>query len=715
MLHNYLIIAWRNLLRHKVFSLINISGLAIGMAACLLILQYVSFELSYDRFHAKADRIFRVSLLGETGEGSEQDACVYNAAGPAMQADFPEVVDYTHVRLRDNCVFSLGNIRLRESKVGVASDHFLTLFSFPLLQGNPVTALQRPNTVVLSQITARKYFGKADPMGKTIRFDDGYHQGLLTVTGVMQAMPANSHLHLDILISYSTAKDWDSWTFNWNGNNDYLYVLLDKETHSQKVASQLTAFTRKYLKQSDQTLEIQALRDIHLHSHKTYEAEPNGSAQAVYLLLTVGVLILIIAWVNYVNLATARSVERAKEVGIRKVVGSSRGQLIKQFLLESILINLLAVILAITWVQLSLPLLDKMTGQPLSTFPTDQIYWWAWLAIFGLGAMAAGFYPALIISGFQPIMVLKGRMASSRRGIFLRKSLVIVQFAATITVIVGTVTVDWQLRYMQQQHLGMNIDQRLVLYAPRSSALDSLRSDKFERFKQKAHQLASVQSVSVSECLPGNGMYELNSNSGDIRRPGDTGSEQKRFFLFGIDADFVRTLDMQLLIGEGFSNEHRSENRGKILANEAAIRLLGYGSPKQAIHQSINWAGEKREIVGIIGNYHHHSLERAFDPMVYYCDETYENASYLTIKLNPDIAHSGNLQETVIHIKAIWGKTFPSSPFDYFFLDERFNSQYKADQQFGQVFGLFAVLAIFVACLGLFGLALFTTTQRTKE
>jgi putative ABC transport system permease protein len=715
MLRNYLTIAWRNLKRHKVFSLINILGLAIGMAACLLILQYVSFELSYDRFHEKADRIYRVTFLAETGSGSEQDACAYNAAGPAMLADFPEVMDFAHARLRDNCVIAFDDNQYQENKVAVASDHFLTVFSFPLVQGNAATVLAQPRTVVLSQSTARKYFGNSDALGKVLRYDDGYHNELLKVTGVMQDMPANSHLHLDLLISYGTTKTWEGWDYNWSGNNDYVYVLLDEKADVQKVASQLPAFTRKHLKNKDNALEIQALTDIHLHSHKTYEAEPNGSAQVVYLLLSVGILILIIAWVNYVNLATARSVERAKEVGIRKVVGSSRGQLMKQFLLESLLINGLAVVLAMTVVQLSLPFLDELTGKPLSQYPPDHVYWWGWIATFGLGALTAGLYPALVLSGFQPISVLKGRLVGSRRGVFLRKSLVIGQFAATVAIMVGTATVYNQLRFMQQQHLGMDIDQTLVIYAPHVSGADSLRTTQYDRFKQLTNQLATVQSVAVSECLPGNGIYELNSNAGGIRRPEDSEQVRKRFFLFAIDTDFISTLGLQLVEGEGFLRERPSENLKKIVVNEAAVRLLGFANAKEAIHQSINWFGDTREIAGIVANYHHHSLERDFDPMVYYWDKGYQNAGYLTIKMNATQVHPTNLPQVINQVKSIFEKSFPQSPFNYFFLDERFNSQYRADQQFGRVFGLFAGLAIFVACLGLFGLALFTANQRTKE
>ena len=718
MLRNYLTIAWRNLLRHKVFSLINVLGLAIGMAACLLILQYVSFELSYDR-HQNADRIYRVSQKSWDGTAWIQDACGYNAAGPALKADLPEVVDYAHLRLRDKCIVSYGNVRFRENQLAVASAHFLTLFSFPLLEGDARTALQNPSAVVISQSVARKYFGNENPMGKVLRYNDGYHRETLTVTGVMRDTPANAHLHLDMLVSYATAlaHGWDGWSYNWNGNNDYVYVLLDKGADPRKLAAKMAPFTRKHLKNPSrpEQLEIQALSDIHLRSQKTYEAEPNGSIQVVYLLLTVGALILLIAWVNYVNLSTARSVERAKEVGIRKVVGSSRRQLVKQFLLESLLINLFAIVLAVTLVQLSLPFLDALTGKPLSQRFPEPLYWWGWIGAFVVGAVVAGAYPAFVLSGFQPVAVLKGQLGRARRGVTLRRSLVVGQFVATVVLITGTVAAYQQLRFMQRQALGINIDQTMVLYAPRSVGADSLFPRRYTTLKNELGRLAAVRTVGISECLPGNGIYELNSTVG-IKRPGSTHPLTSRYFYFGIDENLVQALGMKVLAGGSFSRNLKSGANTQVVINEAAREQLGFVNAQAAVNQPLTTqGGPTLEIVGVVGNYHHHSLDKGYDPILFLWDDAHRDAGYVAVKLNPTVVDAGNLTETIAEVKKAWDRTFPESPFDYFFLDERFNAQYRTDRQFGRVFGLFAGLAVLVACLGLFGLSLFTTAQRTKE
>ncbi len=498
MFRNYLLIAWRNLKKNRVFSLINIVGLSIGMAACLLILQYVGHELSYDDFHAQGDRIYRVSQKAWNGARYVQDACGYNVAGPAMQADFPEVRDHAYLRLRDKCNIANGNVTFREDRVGVASAHFFTLFSFPLLRGNPATALAAPNTVVISRTTARRYFGTQNPVGRTLRYNDGYHHELLTVTGVMEDMPVNSHMHLDLVLSYETARTWEGWGMDWCCNNDYLYVLLAPGADPAGLAAKLPAFRRKYFSGTNQmmdALELQPLRDIHLHSQKTFEIEANGSAEAVYLLLVVGLLVLGIAWVNYVNLATAKATERAKEVGVRKAVGSGRGQLVNQFMLEALLLNALAAVGAFTLFQLALPLLDDLLGKPLSAYTPPWTYLVGWGVVFAAGAVAAGLYPALVLSRFQPMGALKGRLLGTKKGAALRKGLVVTQFAATVVLISGTLAVFGQLRFMQSRHLGMNIDQTLVLYGARTggdAGADSLSQGKYERLKRQLAGLGTV-------------------------------------------------------------------------------------------------------------------------------------------------------------------------------------------------------------------------------
>lgn len=718
MLRNYLTTAYRNLLRHKVFSLINILGLAIGMAACLLILRYTSFELSYDDFHKKGKQIYRVSVDGiRDGKVWVEDACGFNVSGAVMQKEFPEVEDYTHIRLAEKAVLSQGNIRFREAKVGLASPHFFTLFTFPLLKGNPETALEKPNTVVISQSAAQKYFGKNEPLGKLLQYQDNYHQEQLIVTGVMQDMPANSHLHLDFVISYSTSQGWAGWDIRWGGNNDYVYVLLDEKANAKILAAKMPAFSRRYLKgpgNEDLQMEIQPLQDIHLYSNKTFEAEPNGSAVVVYMLLGVGIFILIIACVNYINLATARSVERAKEVGIRKVIGSQRSHIIQQFLLESLLLNVLALVLAITMVQLLLPLFDSLTGKPVSDHSLEIHFRLGWIGVFIAAACLSGLYPAIVLSAFKPISILKGRFSHSRQGIVLRKSLVIFQFVAGIVLVTGTFTVYKQLGFMQHKDLGMNIDQTLVVYAPGIIGNDSIADGKYTSLKSQLKQLASIRHVSVTECLPGNGMYELNSATGYIKRLEDPNPSPPRYFLYTIDEEFVPTLGMKLLAGRS-SYAATENNHDKMIINEAALHQLGFSTPEEAINQRVKWFDETREIIGVVANYHHHSLDKGYDPMLLCFEGNYRDASYIAIRLNRPQGQQGGAAATIAQVKEVWNSIFPASTFSYFFMDEQFNSQYQAYQQFRKVFSIFACLAIFVACLGLYGMSSFSITQRTKE
>ncbi|MBD0257171.1 MAG: ABC transporter permease [Cytophagales bacterium] len=720
MWRNYLLIAWRNLKKNRVFSFINVFGLAIGMAACLLILQYVSHELSYDDFHAQGDRIYRVSQKAWNGARYVQDACGYNVAGPAMQADFPEVSDYAYLRLRDKCNLANGNVAFREDRVGVASAHFLTLFSFPLLHGNPATALVRPNTVVISRTRARRYFGAQNPVGRTLRYNDGYHHALLTVTGVMEDMPVHSHMHLDMVLSYETARTWEGWGMDWCCNNDYVYVLLAPGADPAGLAAKLPAFRRKYFSGTNQmmdVLELQPLRDIHLHSDKTFEMEANGSAEAVYLLLVVGLLVLGIAWVNYVNLATAKATERAKEVGIRKAVGSNRGQLVKQFMLEALLLNVLAAVGAFTLFQLALPLLDGLLGKPLSTYRPPWTYLAGWWLIFAAGAVVAGLYPALVLSRFQPMGALKGRLTGTKKGVALRKGLVVTQIAATVVLISGTLAVFGQLRFMQGRHLGMNIDQTLVVYGARTGGdggADSLRQGQYERLKRQLAGLGTVKSTSATECLPGNGIYELNSNR-NVRRADVANPPSGQYYNFEVDTDFFRTLEMKMLAGRSFSEDRTANARRQVVLNAEAVKRLGFASPQEAVGKRVLWGNAPLEVIGVVSNSHHHSLKSQYDPFVYVWDTTYEEAGYVVIKLDPVVVAADKLPATVAAVQRIWRDTFPNSPFDYFFLDERFNAQYRADQQLGVLFSGFAGLAILIACLGLYGLSLFATTQRTKE
>ncbi|RYF63493.1 MAG: ABC transporter permease, partial [Cytophagaceae bacterium] len=472
MLQNYVKIAWRNLLRHKAFSAINLVGLAIGMAACLLILQYVAFELSFDNFHEKGDRIYRVRQdRYDAGKLSTEWVSGAYAVGNSFKDAFNEIEDYVKVVGSGSVVAEVqGGEQVKIEKVYFASKAFFTVFSYPLIAGDARTALTEPNTVVLSETVANKLFGSASPLGKTIQVNG---KQAVKVTGVYADFPVNSHMKPDLLRSYATyLKDMGpdnnpetAWT--WDGCLTYL--LLRPGTDPQALSAKFPrvvdklvgAELKKYNAAAIYTL--QPLRDIHLYSHYMGEPGPTGDGKTTYLLLGIAFFIAVIAWVNYINLATARAVNRAKEVGIRKTIGSERRQLIVQFISESALLNLLGLILALLIVLVAIPGFNKISGQELSfsLFLTTK-FWLSLAALFVVGVFFSGLYPAFVLSGFKPIEVLKGKMIATKQGALLRKSLVVLQFAASLFLLIGTVTVYQQIRFMRKQALGIDIDQTLV-------------------------------------------------------------------------------------------------------------------------------------------------------------------------------------------------------------------------------------------------------------
>jgi len=712
MLTNYFKIAWRNLIRNKAFSAINIWGLAIGVAACLLILQYVTFELSYDNFHAKGDRIYRVLQdRYDKGKLSTQWAGGAQAAGNSFKAAFGEVEDYVKVLKRRAMIADYGEKSLKVERVFTASESFFKIFSYPLLAGNVNTVLAEPNTVVLSESVAKRLFGNENPMGKTIKLNQ---ERAVKVTGVYQDMPANTHLHADLLIPHVTfIKDMgkdnnpdQAWM--WDGALSYLLLRpnVDPKALEAKflpyIQKTIGAELKKY--DADAVYTLQPLRDIHLYSHFMEEAEPNGDGNTVYLLLGIAFFIVVIAWVNYINLATARAVNRAKEVGVRKAVGSLRGQLIRQFMTESVLLNGLAVGLALLLVVVALPIFNKLAGQQLSfSFLVSSRFWLPLIGLFIVGAFLSGLYPAFVLSGYRPVSVLKGKVSTSRQGIVLRKSLVVFQFAASLFLLVGTLAVFKQIQFMRAQSLGLNIDQTLVINPPIIKT-DSTFMHQMLAFKDELLRRSDIRSITASTVVPG---QASDWNAGGIRLKGTDESKSKQYRIIGVDYDFLKTFDLKLVAGRNFSKEFGADPKALIF-NKKAVRQLGFDQPEQAIGKQIEFWGETYTLVGVTDNFHQQSLRDAYEPLILRLIP--DVRGYFSIKMA-----GRELTHTIDEVRSEWNRFFPGNPFEYSFLDERFNEQYRADQRFGQVFGLFTGLAILVACLGLFGLASFTTAQRTKE
>ena len=708
MFKNYLTSIFRYISKNKAFTFINILGLAIGMMACMLITQFVMHEFSYDNFHTKKDRIYRLQLdRYNKGELSTQWAAGAMGIGPDLKDNFPEVEDY--VRLTgNNALFSYGDVFFKEEGVFYATESFFKIFSVKLLKGVDSTVLKEPYKVVLSETLAKKYFGEEDPIGKIIK-NNGRKE--YEVSGVFEDLPPNTHMKINALFSYASFADGrnpdDLKSWHWDGH--FTYILLDEKADAKEFDKKLLAFATEHeaeeLKNSGagMVFHLQPITDIHLDSDFMFEFKSNGDRKAAYFLSIVAVLILIIAWINYINLSTAKSIERAREVGVRKVMGSYRAQLVQQFLFEALLLNTFAVVLAIGFVLLLTPSFSELTGRDLGYSLFQQNIFWVWMVglIVG-GALLSGLYPAFVLSAYRPVEVLKGRFKNTGKGVFFRKGMVVIQFVASITLIVGTFTVYRQIRFMQDQSLGVNIDQTLVLNSP--NVVDSTYQQKYRVFKQQILQYPEVTAMTAATTVPGR---QPGWNAGGIRRLSQREDESNQYRVIMMDHDFIKSFGLEVLAGRPFSGELSDEWRN-VMVNESAARLMGFKKIEDAISDEIFFWGDTFKIVGVLKNYHQESLKKSHEPLVFRYNET--PGGYYAIKFN-----TSDVKNSMTKFEDHWKALFPGNPFIFFFLDDHYNEQYKADQQFGKIFAIFSLLAIFIACLGLFGLSSLTAIQRTKE
>ncbi len=722
MLRNYLIIAVRNLKKSKVFSLINILGLAIGMAVCLLIMQYVRFELSYDDF--RRPDIYRITEHGFMNEEAVGERAQTNPAlAPALQRDVPEVVRAARLihaaPLMSDPVMQVDDRSFHENNIYFADSAFLTMFSYQMVQGKADQALTQPGSLVISEAMAYKYFPAREALGQVLTFHRGERGPTpVKVTGVFEDIPKNSHLHTDFLVSFrSLPSDWNL-DENWEWGNFYNYVEVTPGTDPATVKSKIAATVEKYIgelladyRQAGyvRTWEVQAIQTIHLDSHLEAEAETNGSRRTVDILMLIAGFILIIAWINYLNLTTAKSIERAKEIGIRKVVGSSRKQLIGQFMSESLVINLLAALLALALSQLLMPAFRILIQGHVATTVGIEMGA-AVVGVFLLGTLLSGFYPAWVLSSYQPLRVLKGSVKSSKQGVLLRKGLVVVQFAASIALIAGTLMVQQQLSFMRQQDMGLAMEQALVVKGP--GIKDSTYQQHLAYFKNEVSKLPVVQEVAVSSSVPGRELSWARGFYQPSQPDNPTGAN-----IVAVDEEFLDLYGATFRAGRNFSRSISSD-RGAVIFNETGIRQLGFESAEAAVQQTVIWEEgdddkHPKTIVGVLKDFNQESLHQAVEPMVFVL-KRYLNASwageYYSLKVS-----TRDYPAALAQIQNQWAHAFPSSPFDYFFLDDYYDRQYRADRQFGNIFSVFAGLAILIACLGLFGLSSYVTLQRTRE
>ena len=698
MLKNYFKIALRSLLRHKAFSLLNITGLAVGMSAFFLIYQYVRFESSYDDFNTKGDRVYRLVTDLKSTAATLHQCTTSMPMAINLKADYPEVADI--VRLNGNpMLLRRGDVRFLENNTVFADSSLFSIFDLPLIGGNPHTALKNPYSVVLSQTTAKKYFGDTNPVGQTILFSDSGFNA--TVTGVMKDLPENSSIKADLFISMSTRKRFrDSLDYRWGNFSVASYLLLQPGADAVALQAKLKPFMDRHYgaklrqQQQDYVLFLEKLKDVYWSNRGGFIA---GNKTNVYIFSVVGLFILLIACINFVNLTTARSAERAKEVGIRKVVGAARFQLTRQFLGESILISVIAFFVSLVLYSLLLPQFNQLAGKTVSTgIFTQPASLLCLLLIAGVIGVLAGIYPALVLSSFQPIASLKGRFSSSTRGLILRKGLVITQFTISIALIIGTAIVYSQLHYMRSRDLGFSKEQTLVV--------DTHNDIHKQTLRQEITGLPDVQSTAFAGSVPGQGTYSAYSkveNSHGEMQVADLD-------LTYVDFGFMEQYKMQLLAGRAFDKDIATDTMQAMILNEKAVILFGYTSPQAAIGRRFDQWGKKGLIIGVIKDYHFTGLQKEIAPLSICLD--FSDCNYLSVKVG-----THDLPATIASIKGKWDKLVPFQPFDYFFLDEAFDKQYRSEVRFGSLFINFAALAIFISCLGLLGLASYSTVQRTKE
>lgn len=716
MLKNYLKIAWRSLQKNPGYSAINIGGLALGIVACVLILQYVAFELSYEDFHADKDRIFRVKQdRYDNGVLTTQWAAGAYAVGNDFKDAIPEIEAYVKVISTRDVVIDKGDDILKVDEVFYASESFFDIFSYPLSNGDPETVFREPYTAALSESTALKIFGSTAVVGKTLKLgNDNYR-----ITGVYEDMPVNTQLRPNILLSYKTFResiladndqnpesDSDTW---WLSDGCLTYLKLREGVSPADVEAKFIPVVEEKAGEDLRTYNstvvytLMPLTDIHLYSHYMMEPGPTGDGNTVFLLLGVAFFIVVLAWVNYINLATARALQRAKEVGIRKTVGSQRKQLILQFFVESFLFNVLALILALAITALTIPFFNKLSGQALSLrFLLDGGFWGSLLVLFVLGVLLSGAYPALVLSRFKPVEVLKGKMISTTGGGTLRKALVVFQFAASLFLLIGTLTVYEQIQYMRSQSLGLSIDQTLVVVPP--VVTDSTFTTQMAAFKEKLLQYPAINSVATATTIPG---QPVDWNAGGIKLTTEEESAAKQYRIIGVDYEYMDQFGVKLIAGRTFSEDFGNDAES-VIFNRAGLTLLGFQNPEEALGKKIDFWGNQYTIIGVSENFNQESLRLPYEPLIFRLIPNLRG--YFTIK------HSAaGISNTIDLVRNEWDTFFPGNTYEYFFLNDHFNQQYNADQRFGKVFGLFTGLAILVACLGLFGLASFTTSQRTKE
>lgn len=703
MLKNYLKTTWRNLIRHKLFSIINIAGLGIGFAAVWLMVLFVADELSFDHYHTKADRIYRVVHYAQWPGGNLKLAPTSAPFAEALKREYPEIEQTVRIVPEGGGIIHLGEKQLEVNDIYFADPSVVDIFSISFLHGNPKTALTHDKSIVITRSLAEKLFGDASKaLNQPIQFSNNFEN---LVTGVIEDIPANSHLQFSALRSLAA-----NWTDGWQNFSLYTYILLKPNANVQTLESKLTGFYPKYLKGEmgtlDYRMELQPLTSIHLHSHLDYEAGPNGDITIIYIFILVTVLILVIACINYINLYTARSSTRIREVGVRKAIGSPRTQLIQQFLIESNLFTGIAAIIGFILANIALPYFNQLANK---TLILSQFGVGTTIGIFILFSLligiVSGMYPALLLSNFHPVAALKNQVSKIGKGNNLRKTLVVFQFTTTVIMIVGSLVIYLQLRYTSTKNLGFNKDQVTTFHIDNEEVRTQVGA-----LKQQLLQSSLVESVAAASNPIGNN--NIGTNGLFFEQNGEMLTNTQVVQKFLVDSDFLNTLEIKLVKGRNFSPNIISDRMEAVLVNEALVKKMGWQEPiGKRVKYYIDNQGNTQEakVIGVVKDFHIYSLQHKIEPLVLQMPPPSERDN-IYLRIHPD-----KTQEVLAFIEKTYHTFDPSARLNFHFLDDNFSKQYQTEQKQGQVLFVFTILSILIACLGLLGLAAFTAEQRIKE
>jgi len=707
MIKNYFKTAWRNLWRNKIFSAINIFGLSIGLACCILMFLFIQHELSYDKFNVNAKNIYRIFSIPVDSKDKKELAVTPAPWAPLMKKDYPEIKEYVRL-LRDEkmVIGQPGEQHFYEKDIFYADSTFFNVFSVELERGDVKKALERPNSIILTKESAQKYFGDADPIGKTLEINSFVGSVDVEVTAIAKKVPASSHFQFSSLISVQTLGDMSNF---WAYHMFQSYILLNEKTSPKEIEKKFIDFNNKYIANNPQAdgkqdIFLQPLTDIHLHSNMTGEVGVNSDIAYVYVFAGVAIFILLIACFNFTNLSTARSLSRAKEVGLRKVVGAERSQLVKQFLGEAGFFAMISLAIALAIAYLVLPVFNQLSERELSLNLNRNLSLVVMLFLLVLFVgLSAGIYPAVILSSFKPVEVLKGKLFKTTKKISFGRVLVTLQFVVSIVLIAATILVNQQLKFLQNKKLGFDKDNLVVLTLPKN--LDTAR---LETFKTSLINNPGIRAVAASQSIPGPiiPVNQVNDGNADL-------SKALSMQMLFTDVDFVRTMNMKIIAGRDFSKDHPTDRTEGFILNEEAVKKSGWSSPADAIGKTFQWVIpnavlKSGKVIGVVQDFNITPLKTAVQPLVMHIQPI--RFQYLYIRFDQSKA-----ENVISTIEKTFNQFYANQSFEYSFLDDTLAMMYKNERKLGTIFSYFSSLAILIACMGVLGLSLYSIRQRIKE